>query len=708
MHTGLKRVVGPCKVLYLAAAAALAACSTLPGNTTPEPVREQRTLATNGTGVARSLPLSRYGRISFAALQDQVFLNEATEFLNGAAESCFARSKTSECLRWPFLHPPFGSSVRHLHRDSAIPNYSTYYYDDPLYGGSDLDCNQGWEGANVVFYAGHGYPIAWTTYRFSQPPEAPGVFDELACLDKTRIGDGAARYLLMLSCNVMAHGPRSTCTSNARAFGCPEAFSPHDPGLQSAPEPCSDLGTLETARSHHNVFARWQAHMSSQLRLACGSSTTLSPSGVPERFWHTQGVLGLPVADSFMLSLSATDEVPLCLTTGNGEPQKTPLYDQEFESTENLKQEGAYMYAMFPVRGTPAARAVAGVLMDIVGPTAPVGIAERSEDDWAPPILEVARPTLPTWLAAVADNESVPGGEFGFKSVPPDLIPAAAPEQLPQHDALTIQVHPRSGALKIRWQPAPEPSAESLRAALSSLFRRLNVSSPGQLLTGGGGNFKAEPVSSSFALQIDRVAAATATTVGPEHFQKCVYGRLEPRVKVTGPRIDDDAPPELVPHVLPVFSPGSEWLLQVCPAGPGSTPGVREEPLALAGNGEASFSLVGRQIVAAHQAVDLGTAPPRTRPVAREVAWSKLADQIGVSVAEAMETFAMPTDEVGYLAAPSHCRQTHMYPIYRFTFERRPRVPEVPESPIDIDVSVYGPGMAFASEEWVCDPQFPL
>ena len=49
-----------------------------------------------------------------------------------------------------------------------------------------------------------------------------------------------------------------------------------------------------------------------------------------------------------------------------------------------------------------------------------------------------------------------------------------------------------------------------------------------------------------------------------------------------------------------------------------------------------------------------------------------------------------------------------MYPIYRFTFQRRPSTPAVPESPIEIDVSVYGPGMAFASEEWVCDPQFPL
>jgi hypothetical protein len=688
--------------MHLAAAVALEACATLPGATTPVTALRESALA--AAVAASSPPPSPRERVSFAALQDQVYLEQATEFLNGASESCFRRSLPWECLRWPFLHPPFGSLIRHLHRDPAIPDYSPYYY-DPIYNGLDLDRSQGWEGANVILYAGRGFPIAWTTYRYAQPPKDPAISDVLACLNKVRIGDGAARYLLMLSCQVMAHGPQS-CGSNPNSFGCPEAFAPSAPALQHELESCTDLGVaLETARGHHNVFERWRTHMSPRLRLACGGSTTLSPSGAPERFWQAHGVLGLPVADAFLLSLSVFNDVPLCLTKGNGRPQDTPLYDQEFVPTENLAQEGTYVYAMFPVRGTPAANAVAGALMDVVGPHGPIEKAETTEDDWAPPILEVARPTLPGWLAAVADSPAIPKGEFGFRSVPPEVVPAHA--QPLQHDALTIQVHPRSGALKIRWRSPPQPPSMSLAAALSSLFGRLDLSAR-RLLTGGDGRFKAEPIASGLALQIDRVAAATATTVKPEHFQKCAYGRLDPRVKVEGSRIGTGSPLEAVSHVLPAFSPGSEWLLQACPPGPDSTPGVDGTSLVLAGNDELSLAFVGRQVVAAHPAADLGIAPARTRPVARAVAWSKLADQIGVSVAEAMEAFAPPADTLGYLAAPIHCRQTHMYPIYRFTFRHRPSEPAVPESPIEIDVSVYGPGMAFASEEWVCDPQFPL
>lgn len=694
------------KTIHLAAVLALAACSTWPANTTRSTASGTNEPPHAGAVAARSSLASRRARISFAAVQDQAYKGTATKFLNGATQSCFAGSFPWECHRWPFLHPPFGSLIRPLHHDQAIPDYSPYYHDS-MHGGSDLDRSQGWEGANVVLYAGHGYPIGWTTYGFTQPPkgEDPAAFDVLACLKKAHIGDGAARYLLMLSCHVMAHGPR-VCTNNSRHFGCPEAFDPSASALLQELKSCSHHEIpLETTRGHHNVFERWRTQMSPQLRLACGGSTRLFPSGAPERFWHAHGVLGLPVADSFLLSLSGFDAVPLCITTGNGRPQDTPLYDQDFETTENLKQEGFYVYAMFPVRGTPAANAVAGLLMDLMGPHSPTENTETTEDDWAPPILEIGRPTLPGWLAAVADSPTIPKGEFGFKSVPLDVIPT--PEQPPQHNALTIQIHPRSGALKIRWQSPPKPTSTSLTAGFSSLFGLLDLS-PRRLLTGGSGAFEAEPIGSGLALQIDRVAAAKATTDKPEPFQKCVYGRLDSRVKVAGTRIGAGAPSEPVSHVLPVFSPGSDWLLQACPPGPGSTPGVDGASLVLAGNDEISLSLVGRQVVAAHRAVDLGIAPARTRLAARSVAWSKLADEIGVSVAEAMEAFAPPADEIGYLAAPIHCRQTHMYPIYRFTFLRRPSAPAVEESPIEIDVSVYGPGMAFASEEWVCDPQFPL
>jgi hypothetical protein len=704
------RVVSLVKVISLGAFLALTACVTLPDHTTPSTAPGESELVAESTTAAGSLLPNHHEQLSFAALQDKDHLNQATAFLNGASESCFTRSHPWECVRWPFLHPRPGSLIQHLHRDSAILDYSPYYYDKLLHSGSD-DLHQGWEGANVIFYAGHGSPIGWGARGYNQAALGgnPSLVNVPACLDKTRIGDGEARYLLMLSCYVMAHGPRGGCASNPNSFGCPEKFFPHAPALQSAQQSCVEGFpgfSQEILRDHHNVFARWRTHMSPRLRLACGGSTVLPTSGAPGRFWQTHAVQGLPVADSFLLSLSDFKEVPMCLTTGNGLPQNTPLYDQEFVPDENLKQEGTYMYAMFPVRGTPVANLVAGLLTGIVETDGSTD-NETTEDDWAPPILEVARPALPNWLATVAGSPTVPRGEFGFKRVPSDVIAGLTCVQPPLHEAITLQIHPRSGALKIRWQPSAEPPSPSLTASFSSLFDCLGLQ-PRALLTGGEGLFKAAPVGSSLTLQIDRVVAATATTAGPEHFQKCVYGRLDPRVKVAGPRIDDGAPPGPVSHVLPVFSLGSEWLLQICPSGPDSTPGIGGMPLALAGNGEISLSLMGRKVVEAHRATDLGIAPLRTRPVAREVAWNKLADQIGVSVAEAKEDFATPTDELGYLAAPSHCRQTHMYPIYRFTFQRRPSVPEVLESPIEIDVSVYGPGMAFASEEWVCDPQFPL
>jgi hypothetical protein len=651
--------------------------------------------------VAATAPAAGGADVSFAALSDDVFDTVATAFLTGADRHCHATGLPWECQHWPFLRPPAASRVRRLHRDTNVADYRPYYY-DPL----DLDPKHGLEEATVVLYAGHGTPIDWTSYGYGPTPTP-----RRACLADVHLGDGLARYLFMLSCNVMAHGPQVCPPRAGKAvsrFGCPERLSP-SLMVQSAPVTCDAPGeTQSLGRAQNNVFERWRDHLSPRMRLACGGSTELFTWDAPARFWEAYAVQHLPVADALILSLLDEDYVPLCLTEGNGRPEATPLYDTAFEPGENLASPGSYMFAMFPVRDVPPAEVAAASLRALAGAADdPAAVEDPIEDDWIPPVLEVTRPQLPPWLEQFADATTPAAGAFGFKDVPKAQLPgftgkdpASAPE---------VRVQPRSGAVQIRWAPAAaagHPHTVALAPALGTRIAALELA-PADFLAGGGGSFAADATARGIALQIDRVDRSNPATAEPDHFVKCGYGRLQQRVKVAGRRIDPGSDGAIVSHVLPVLGAGSDWMLQLCPSGQGTTAGISGASLQLAGRDEMGLFLAGRHVTGQQPIPPRADGSPRTLSDALAVAWTKVADQLGEPVAAAKSKLAAPEVARAYLAAPAHCRQSHLYPIYRFTFHRSVGDPPQQVDPLGVDVSVYGPGMAFATEEWVCDPPSP-
>lgn len=175
-----------------------------------------------------------------------------------------------------------------------------YYVDDSTCrGGADSD--GGIESAIGLFYAGHGWPEAWS---------ARGNPAALRCLrfGNAGSGQGGLRYFLMASCQVMAHGPLEQGD-----YLKPGSFYSSTNGQVA------------------NAWYRWGAAFGPGARLACGgSSSVLAEADAAREFWNLRhSRFGL--VDSFLLAFHADKSyVPLCLAPGGSGFADSPLMDLGF------------------------------------------------------------------------------------------------------------------------------------------------------------------------------------------------------------------------------------------------------------------------------------------------------------------------------------------------------------------------------------------
>lgn len=143
--------------------------------------------------------------------------------------------------------------------------------------------------------------------------------------------DGKLRYLILDSCNVMAHGP--ICGDD---YSCPG-------------QPLSAM----PGGNDMNVYARWGKSLGNNLRMVCGPSTLIEPANinkVVERYQDSQHFIS--VADSVLGGLSQS-AVALCLTLGGEKMNTIPLVtDKEITAEGNTAGETYYYLQYYKPSGS--------------------------------------------------------------------------------------------------------------------------------------------------------------------------------------------------------------------------------------------------------------------------------------------------------------------------------------------------------------------
>ncbi len=625
---------------------------------------------------------------------DKHFGNElAHEFIYCESPECRILGGLG-CERQPFLCVPESWCKAKIQEDFQDTKHQRFFLDaNTITGGMDIDPADGLEQAELVFYGGHGTPtfiMAWHS--------------KVVKLKTMSLGDWRTRYWWMLSCNVMAHGPN--CTIPTAEEPIPKCDVPLGPDSDFLAPEKFDLRDF-------NVFARWGATVGSadvrrmplnpNLRMACGGSTLIGGySSFPTAsIWHYKLMTRLPVADSFLLGLGRGYHIPLCITRGRSDREKTPLYDQEFTRDPNPAPDGDHLFIQYPVHLKPPFPALEAALQqrfEFAGPH-PLSGAPQVPPPASLPILEVERTPLPSWLNGLPWS-NLPALPYGYKGggadvlfPPVSLFSDSFPPWLKdifRAEDTCLKVQPRSGATTVTWVPSnlTPPLDEHLLSVqdLSSLLTSIGLEQSQWIGPAPGlQNVKRlRPDIEILRMNVDgaetaKAIVSTFSAKDIDRHKKCLYIRLQPWLRV------GETP-------VRVFGEGGEWLLGGCPgprSGLGGMPPVdrvceSRRPALL------NLSWVGRQIVGAEEGSlrDLKEARKEARRRLGPLWWW---------------WYRRPSYRWGYKAAPVHCTQSRMYVVYLFDFLPRKRG----RLPITIEIPAHQLDEGERIDDWECDPAVP-
>ncbi len=213
---------------------------------------------------------------------------------------------------------PAGWTKNHIH--IGLTNTSDYYYDSSkIASGKDSDATNGIDTPMLFFYAGHGNPTLWNTLGNSA--------SQGDVLLANLTGSGFLRYYWQCSCEVFAHGAR-TCTTNNMEYGCPDTFD----------------GSADSYNMR-NVYERWGPALTTDLRMACGSSTSAwCWNGEVDAIWNHYNNDHYYVSDAFVYGLQTyhPDVMPVCITIGGSDVISTPLWDLTFTNQYNNSGSSRY------------------------------------------------------------------------------------------------------------------------------------------------------------------------------------------------------------------------------------------------------------------------------------------------------------------------------------------------------------------------------
>jgi len=618
-----------------------------------------------------------------------------------------------------------------LHLDRMV-NYSRYFWDkgfnDPLIlnralsSGQDETGPAGLDGAyQVLFYAGEGDPDSF---------QARGgtAYVDLA---RFSFGDGAGRYLFMLSCNLFAHGPRST--DALEDFTSPQSFK------------TSRIDTSKTFSEtgyEADVFYRWgknydgrafRSPLHPSLRLACGGSTRIGYFDHSTHLFWGYLSKGLGPADSFLLGLYDPERptVPLCISRGDTY-QKSGLTDPTFVKEALVPEPAAHfpssIYIEYPVPGDLQDP----LFTDLKSRSAQQGPpAEDGPAAGAPklPVLVVgpalvpsflkytALPVEPALISSLLEKETfdTPLRKYGFhgdsaQALGLDLgFTHLFPKAPFRANHLCVERHPGSGALLFSWRPIvheedsgslPPVTRNSLDKVSEKLFSRLLAELPAGPAPADNGRpviVPGDPV--AIQMQID--GAPKEQNLPDDDLRSQTISHDKGCFYVVQPLIYRDGMVE-----VPILGEGV--LAKRCPSDVLNDETFSPDP-------QSANDTCGRMatpLFSLSYDVPVLKEPKKglsqkTRQTAEAEAWIRLEEISPPRSAYEQQ----PRVRWGYRAAPAHCTQEEMYLVYRFSFypkdptdkEHHVVTIEVPAHDLPVDPVSHLPKRI--EDTWECSPE---
>ncbi len=594
------------------------------------------------------------------------------------------------------MHLPAGWLPRpHLHLDESIPDYSKFYLDHTVTNnaeqGVDDDPVEGLEGSQLLFYAGHGTPSS-----------LHALPDKEIDLGNFSLGDGAVRYLWMMSCQVFAHGPRGSSANHTyQDFIRPGEFDPQ--------------ASLADPANHPNAFDRWtrdygggRSPLNPGLRLACGGSSHIGDISHPTQLvWHYYTDLGLGPADSFLLGFYKPESfgIPLCMSRGGDTPESSGLYDARFVADRPLPNQPA-VYIEYPVPGDvnnplTAAAMAAGLRL------APQP-QDRTDEPTGLPVLLVKEAPLPDFLDSETLSHASPLG-YGFKGASakalgvnfdlpfPPIEPLMGINFL-SGDDICIKRQLKTGAMvfslqsQMQLQGLPKSAQWRTLEDLSQLVlsRILKGEEPKPPMAPKARFVlrDAQPVEMHVSrVLVSNLAGGALQRGDITEDIKCVYLRLS--------RVYETAGVE-----APILGEGGEVLFRLCPPRLETEEAPFPADVCRPGRAPAlAFSYGNRKIT------NTRADSPKTKSEAQKDAWEKL-----ISLREKAADIYEPEPDSyrwGYRASPTHCKQDEMYIVYEFVFVPKPDAALQGFGPVTIEVPAQSlPENAKSIEDtWKCSPE---
>jgi hypothetical protein len=613
----------------------------------------------------------------------------ASEFLTGCSASLKERAPFENCSSTLHLPLALQQRARHLHVDGRS-DYSPFYLDETVIDnagghGKDLDPQQGLEGSHVLFYAGHGHIDSFHALANSN--------NKSISLSNFSLGDRSVRYLLMLSCNIFAHGPIASGD-----FTRPQDFDP----------------SYATGSDYANVFQRWTRTYGSRtplnhgLRLACGGASHIGNLDHPSHLlWHYYSILGFGPAESFLLGLYQPENsaVPLCMSRGGDSPHVSGLYDPRFVVDRPKGKDQNTIYIEYPLTADDK-----DLLLKEATKTHVLRYSQQREprDDEPQdlPVLLVGPAPIPSFLNSL-DFSDAPSLDYGFRGGSARdlklslsiLSTAGEPAANTSVDAgdLCVKRHPGSGAIILSLRPragsgifSKEEGAAVLESMAKSMVERVVSGGPGVGINSPNGFTlrEAQPIE----MRIDgasavKVASGDLQLKDISHPKKCHYLRLTSVYQENG-------------REIPIFGEGGEILFGLCVPGlsdeaSGVLPNVCQREVAPL----LSVSLGGRALRGTERKPEVTL---KTKAVAQKEALRKL---LQMKSGESYESIPRQT-RWGYKAAPVYCAQERMYIVYEFDFfPKAGAAKELPPVTVEIPAHKLPPPAEKIEDTWACSSE---
>jgi hypothetical protein len=510
----------------------------------------------------------------------------------------------------------------------------------------DDHAKMGLEQNTVLYIVGHG-----------DPDNIQVGAGQRVRIKTISLGDQFTRYLFLIGCNILAHGPKRRCSEPTGLcgldFSCPGAFHQDPPS-----------GAMPTAHCRQNAFKRLAGEskrfpvLNPRMRVICGSSTQIpSNPSVALPILYYQYIERMGVTEAFLSGLAQVG-TPICMSRGPENPTFSPLFDRDFVVDANRYQDYIYLQYFEDISGLTAMDFALDRLTTAITGTDPIPEVKRV--DRIP--LELPVIYLGPLVTVPLPREKGKGQGFGFRNFDlPDFIAPLDGSAYPLSSA-SLRVQSFTGGI---LEESTAAGGESIGALISKIRKRNEdkaVDLPSIPDRGGGvlPRFVFQR-SKSQVLVVDRIDQSEAEAEMPSSltkFIRCFHASSELAIELPSKF------PGVTKTVIPVAGIGAGARYRVCPQ-----------------------SSAGRSAADRYSGVFVGDNTSRISVAARTVRYQEPEESISANEAlellkdeygRRLDRYSIGEPNLVYYLEPIHCWQERLLAYWVFPLVPREGFEELP------------------------------